>query len=68
MANSSAGCTRKVRRRYIAEKYADIIDAFYDEKPEVNVKTVITYQDGRQADIEYTLPIRTVEDVEAVEV
>jgi long-chain acyl-CoA synthetase len=58
--------TRKVRRRYIAQKYADIIDAFYEEKPEVKVKTVITYQDGRQAEIEYTLPIRTVESVEAV--
>jgi len=60
--------TRKVRRRYIAEKYADIIEAFYEEKPEVTVKTVITYQDGRQAEIEYTLPIRTVEGVEAVQV
>ncbi len=60
--------TRKVRRRYITEKYADIIEAFYEEKPEVTVKTVITYQDGRQAEIEYTLPIRTVEGVEAVQV
>ncbi|HXH10699.1 MAG TPA: AMP-binding protein [Alphaproteobacteria bacterium] len=60
--------TRKVRRRYIAEKYADIIEAFYEEKPEVTVKTIITYQDGRQAEIEYTLPIRTVEGVEAVQV
>jgi long-chain acyl-CoA synthetase len=57
--------TRKVRRRYVAEKYADIIEAFYDERPEVKVKTVITYQDGRQTEIEYTLPIRPVEDAEA---
>jgi len=56
--------TRKVRRRYIAEKYADIIEAFYDERPEVKVKTVITYQDGRQSEIENTLLIRPVEDVE----
>jgi long-chain acyl-CoA synthetase len=57
--------TRKVRRRYIAEKYADIIEAFYDERPEVKVKTLITYQDGRHTEIEYTLPIRLVEDVQA---
>jgi long-chain acyl-CoA synthetase len=57
--------TRKVRRRYIAEKYADILEAFYDERPEVKVKTLIRYQDGRQAEIECTLPIRLVEDVEA---
>jgi long-chain acyl-CoA synthetase len=55
--------TRKVRRQYIAQKYADIIEAFYDERPEVKVKTVITYQDGRQAEIEHTLPIQPVEDV-----
>jgi long-chain acyl-CoA synthetase len=55
--------TRKVRRRYIAQKYLDIIVAFYDERPEVKVRTVITYQDGRQTEIEYTLPIQPVEDV-----
>jgi long-chain acyl-CoA synthetase len=56
--------TRKVRRRYIAQKYEDIIEAFYDERPEVKVKTIITYQDGRQAEIECTLPIQPVEDAE----
>jgi long-chain acyl-CoA synthetase len=56
--------TRKVRRRYIAQKYEDIIEAFYDERPEVKVKTMITYQDGRQAEIECTLPIQPVEDAE----
>jgi long-chain acyl-CoA synthetase len=56
--------TRKVRRRYIAQKYADIIAAFYDERPEVTVKTVISYQDGRQVEIEYTLPLRLVEAVD----
>ena len=56
--------TRKVRRRYIAQKYADIIAAFYDERPEVTVKTVISYQDGRRIGIEYTLPLRLVEAVD----
>jgi long-chain acyl-CoA synthetase len=56
--------TRKIRRRYIAEKYADIIEAFYAEHPEIKVKTVITYQDGRQAEIDYTLPIQPVEDAD----
>jgi long-chain acyl-CoA synthetase len=56
--------TRKVRRRYIAQKYEDILEAFYDERPEVKVKTVISYQDGRQAEIEYTLPIQPVDMVD----
>ena len=53
-----------LRRRYIAQKYDDIIAAFYDKRPEVKVKTVISYQDGRQVEIEYTLPIRPVEQVD----
>jgi long-chain acyl-CoA synthetase len=59
--------TRKVRRGYIAQKYADIIAAFYGERPEVMVKTVISYQDGRRAEIEYTLPIQPVEAVDTAE-
>jgi long-chain acyl-CoA synthetase len=60
--------TRKIRRGYVAQKYADIIAAFYDERLEVKVKTVITYQDSRQAEIEYTLPLQTVESFEMVKV
>jgi long-chain acyl-CoA synthetase len=56
--------TRKVRRRYVGQKYADIIAAFYNEQAEVKVKTVISYQDGRQAEIEYILPIQPVEEVD----
>jgi long-chain acyl-CoA synthetase len=56
--------TRKVRRHYIAQKYADIIEAFYDDRLEIKVKTVITYQDSRQAEIEYTLPIQPVDEVD----
>jgi long-chain acyl-CoA synthetase len=56
--------TRKVRRRYIAQKYADIIEAFYNERLEIKVKTIITYQDSRQAEIEYTLPIQPVKEVD----
>jgi long-chain acyl-CoA synthetase len=54
--------TRKVRRRYVAEKYAPVIGAFYAGGTEVEVQTAITYEDGRQA----TLRSRVaVEDVEA---
>jgi long-chain acyl-CoA synthetase len=58
--------TRKVRRRYFAQKYADIIAAFYNEQPEVKVKSVISYQDGRQAEIEYILPIQPVREVDVM--
>ena len=54
--------TRKVRRRFIAEKYAAVIDAFYSGREEVELTTAITYEDGRQATIQSRVRI---EDVEA---
>ncbi len=43
--------TRKVRRRFVAEKYAAVIEAFYSGAAEVELATTITYEDGRQASI-----------------
>jgi long-chain acyl-CoA synthetase len=40
--------TRKVRRRFIAEKYAAVVDAFYSGAGEVELSTEITYEDGRK--------------------
>jgi long-chain acyl-CoA synthetase len=54
--------TRKVRRRYVAEKYAPVIDAFYSGRDEVELATTITYEDGRQAALQSRVRI---EDVEA---
>jgi long-chain acyl-CoA synthetase len=52
--------TRKVRRGFVAKKYADIIEALFSERSSVPVTTVITYQDGRQATLQTELEIRTV--------
>jgi long-chain acyl-CoA synthetase len=54
--------TRKVRRRYVAEKYADVIEAFYAGREEVEVTTSITYEDGRTAMMQSRVRI---EDIEA---
>ncbi|MBI1960309.1 MAG: AMP-binding protein [Candidatus Rokubacteria bacterium] len=53
--------TRKVRRRFIAEKYAAIIDAFYSGRGEVELATVITYEDGRQATLQSRARIQEVD-------
>jgi len=53
--------TRKIRRGFIAEKYADLIEALYSGKEGVEVKTKITYMDGRTANICAFLKIRDVE-------
>jgi long-chain acyl-CoA synthetase len=43
--------TRKVRRRYVAEKYAPVIEALYSKDTEVELTSAITYEDGRTATI-----------------
>ena len=53
--------TRKVRRRFISEKYAPVIDAFYGGGREVELATTITYEDGRQASIQSRARIEDVE-------
>jgi len=53
--------TRKIRRGFIAQKYAELIEALYSEKKGVEVETRITYEDGRTADIRAFLKIREAE-------
>jgi long-chain acyl-CoA synthetase len=57
--------TRKVRRRFIFEKYAPVIDAFYGGAEEVELSTAITYEDGRQSTIQSRVRIADVEGIPA---
>jgi long-chain acyl-CoA synthetase len=52
--------TRKIRRRFVAEKYAAVIDAFYSGEAEVEVTTEITYEDGRKANLTSTIVIEDI--------
>ena len=58
--------TRKVRRRFIAERYADLISALYSDNDTVQVETTITYQDGRTATIKTNLHIESLDEVQTV--
>jgi long-chain acyl-CoA synthetase len=53
--------TRKIRRRFVAEKYAAIIDALYGGASEVEVSIAITYEDGRKAALNSTIAIADVD-------
>jgi long-chain acyl-CoA synthetase len=53
--------TRKVRRRFVAEKYGNLIEALYSEKDTVDVEATITYEDGRTTTMKANLKIRDVE-------
>jgi long-chain acyl-CoA synthetase len=50
--------TRKVRRRHIAEKYANLVEALYGAKQTVHVEAQVTYEDGRTGTYSADLKIR----------
>ena len=52
--------TRKVRRGYIAQKYATLIDALYGDRDHVQVEAKVTYEDGRTGTMRADLKIRDV--------
>jgi len=53
--------TRKVRRRFIAEKYASLIEALYSDRDRIQVEAQVTYEDGRTGTVRADVRIRPVE-------
>lgn len=49
--------TRKVRRNFIAEKYADLIEALYAGKTSQHVETQVKFEDGRSGIVKADLKI-----------
>ena len=52
--------TRKLRRKVVQERYADVIAALYDGSSEVHVSALVTYETGETGKVERSLPIREV--------
>ena len=52
--------TRKVRRRFIAEKYTAVVEAYYGNGDAVELTTEITYEDGRKGRLDARMAIDTV--------
>ena len=52
--------TKKVRRKFVGERYRTVIEAMYTPAGEVPIDAEIKFQDGRTARIRTTLQIRSV--------
>ncbi len=53
--------TRKVRRRFVRQRYQEIVNALYGENDYLDVESTITYQDGRTAVIKTRLKIEELD-------
>ena len=53
--------TRKVRRRFVGEKYADLVEALFGDAESARVEARVTFEDGREGTVEATLRIRDLE-------
>src|SRR5215475_4938162 len=52
--------TRKVRRSFVAQKYAPLIEALYSGQDRVQVEAKVTYEDGRTGTVRADVRIRDV--------
>ncbi|WP_233192993.1 AMP-binding protein [Acidimangrovimonas sediminis] len=55
--------TRKVRRKIIEQKFADLIEALYGGADKIYTETEVTYEDGRKGAIKATLTITDADTV-----
>ena len=56
--------TRKLRRRFIAEKYSDIVKGLFSDKDRVKIEAKVTFEDGRTGMVKADLEIRNAKTVE----
>ncbi len=49
--------TRKVRRKFIAERYQPLVDALYSHMPRVDIDMEIKFEDGRSGRLAASVPI-----------
>ena len=52
--------TRKVRRRVIADKYGDLIEALYGDDESVSIEAQVVFEDGRTGMMKADLQLRNV--------
>src|ERR1044072_8652449 len=50
--------TQKVRRGFVAQRYAPLINALYDGSKEAGISTEVTFEDGRKGTISARVKVR----------
>ena len=55
--------TQKVRRGFVAERYAPLVNALYDGSKEADISTEVTFEDGRKGVISARVKIRDAKTV-----
>ncbi|MFC1825402.1 AMP-binding protein [Thermodesulfobacteriota bacterium] len=55
--------TRKLRKRFLEERYRELIEAIYDDATEVPIEAPIKYRDGRVETVKTIINIKPVEGV-----
>jgi long-chain acyl-CoA synthetase len=55
--------TQKVRRGFVAERYAPLVTALYDGSTEADIATEVTFEDGRRGTIAARVKIRDMQVV-----
>jgi len=59
--------TNKVRRGYIAEKYAVLVQALYEGLSQQFIETAVKFEDGRSGSVSATLKLSDAKVFNAVE-
>jgi long-chain acyl-CoA synthetase len=54
--------TRKVRRKFVLQRYKELVDGLYGEESELDIEADIRYQDGSGYRMKTRVMIRTLED------
>jgi long-chain acyl-CoA synthetase len=57
--------SRKLKRPELTRKYAELLRAIYDNKPDMRIETEVTYKDGRKARIACLLKVNTVNEAQS---
>jgi long-chain acyl-CoA synthetase len=55
--------TQKVRRGFVAERYAALVKALYDGSSEADISTEVTFEDGRKGVLAARVKVRDVATV-----